>query len=136
MRVRDVQGLQGGQSVQKADKQRFYRVGALGLRWLQDRGFGTKRFDDDANARWRAFRGELTDADRLDLLLRDGAALFPKAFAAREVFELDGLAEDEPFGPEWVSPTPSEAGALLREAILSPAIEVSIEDMLQNAAQI
>lgn len=103
------------QPVSAADVQRFYRAGAFGLRALQDRGIGAERFSADASARWKAFRGELTDSHRLDLLLRDGAAMYPLAFAARAVFELAGLARDEPFGPEWASLAPGDAGRLLRE---------------------
>ena len=96
--------------------QSFYRSGVLGLRALQDRGLGAQRFTPDADARWKAFRGELTDSDRLDLLLRDGAALHPVAFSAAAVFGLPNLAADEPFGPEWSSLPPSEAGEILRGA--------------------
>ena len=98
-----------------AEVQRFYRAGAIGLRALQDRSIGAQRFSADASARWKAFRGELTDSHRLDLLLRDGAAMYPLAFAARAVFELPGLARDEPFGPDWASLAPGAAGDLLRE---------------------
>ena len=48
----------------------FYRAAALGLRALDGRGV-RRRFGEDADARWRQFRGELRDADRFDLLLRD-----------------------------------------------------------------
>lgn len=97
------------------ERQKFYRAGALGLRALQDRSLGAQRFSPDAEARWKAFRGELTDADRLDLLLRDGAVLHPVAFSAASVFGLTDLAADEPFGPEWSSLPASESGAVLRE---------------------
>jgi hypothetical protein len=33
-------------------------------------GLGTQQFSPDAEARWRAFRGEITDSDRLDLPCR------------------------------------------------------------------
>jgi hypothetical protein len=92
----------------------FYQSGALGLRALQDRGLGTERFSPEADARWKAFCGDLTQADRLDLLLRDGAVLHPMAFSAAAIFALPNLATDEPFGPDWVSMKPAEAGALLR----------------------
>lgn len=101
--------------VSAADAQRFYRAGVMGLCALQALGLGAERFSPNASARWRAFAGELTDSQRLDLLLRDGAARHPAAFAARSVFALAGLAHDEPFGPSWVSQLPSQAGAILRE---------------------
>jgi len=104
-----------GMDIALRQRQNYYRAGALGLRALQDRGQGAQRFSPDAEARWKAFRGELTDSDRLDLLLRDGAAVHPVAFSAASVFALPDLASDEPFGPEWTSLPPSEAGATLRE---------------------
>ncbi len=97
------------------DKSNYYRTGVLGLRALQDRGLSTVRFSPDAEARWKAFRGELTDADRVDLLLRDGAAVHPVAFSAAAVFALPDLAADEPFGRTWAGLSVSDAGAVLRE---------------------
>lgn len=124
--------------VEPEDAQRFYRVGALGLRALQDRGLGAERFSPDATARWRAFRGELGDSQRLDLLLRDGAAIYPLAFAARDVFRLEGLADDEPFGPEWASLPPSKSGPILREgdSPAPPGADASVEAVLKTLADI
>src|SRR5690242_12221615 len=51
----------------------FYEAASLGLRALDARATRSRRFGPDADATWRAFRGELTDGDRLDLLLRDAA---------------------------------------------------------------
>jgi len=96
------------------ERQSFYSVGLLGLRALQDRGLGAIRFSPDADARWKAFRGELSDSDRLDLLLWDGAATQRAAFSAAAVFDLPDLALDEPFGPDWSSLQVSDAGPLLR----------------------
>jgi hypothetical protein len=98
------------------EAEHFYRVGALGLRALQDLGFSAERFGPESLARWKGFCGELTETHRLDLLLRDGAVMFPRAFSARSVFALQGLALDEPFGPEWKSLAPSQAASVLREA--------------------
>lgn len=117
-------------------KLRYYRTGALGLRALQDRGFGAERFSADADARWKAFKGELTDSDRLDLLLRDGAVPYPVAFSASAVFERPDLATDEPFGPEWDSLRPSDAGPILREARDNAAATGSFLAFLKNAADI
>lgn len=102
--------------VSQRDRQSYYRAGVLALRVLQDRALGPARFTPDAEARWKAFRGDLTDSDRLDLLLRDGAVQFPLALGAAAVFALPDLASDEPYGPDWTSLPPSEAGPLLREA--------------------
>lgn len=118
--------------------QNFYRSGVHGLRALQDRGLGAQRFTPDADARWKAFRGELTDADRLDLLLRDGAALHPAAFSAAAVFGLPNLAADEPFGPEWSSLPPSDAGEILRSSpqCLGGSDAASPSQMLELLAKI
>ncbi len=94
--------------------QKFYQVGALGLHALDARDSGRRRFGPDANARWQLFKGELGDGDRLDLLLRDAAVSHPAAFAPRVVFGIDGLAEDEPFGPDWPGPEPASVAHLLR----------------------
>jgi hypothetical protein len=101
--------------VATTDAERFYRTGALALRALQDRALGAERFGANASARWKAFAGELTSSQRLDLLFRDAAVMYPLAFAPRSIFELPGLAHDEPFGPEWTSLPPSQAGAILRD---------------------
>lgn len=123
--------------VATTDAERFYRVGALGLRALQDLGFGAERFSANALARWKAFSGELTESHRLDLLLRDGAVMYPLAFSARSVFELPGLAYDEPFGPEWGSLSPALAGAMLRDAQnATGATAASIHERLRAWANV
>ncbi|MEP6651905.1 MAG: hypothetical protein ABJA82_01015 [Myxococcales bacterium] len=103
------------------EKVKFYRAGVLGMRALQDLGQGTRRFSADADARWKAFRGDLGDSDRLDLLIRDAAAVHPVAFSPALVFGLGDLAADEPFGPGWGPLAPSEAGPVLREAATTAA---------------
>jgi hypothetical protein len=123
-------------TVSQDEIHRFYRVGALGLRALQDRGFGAERFGDDAAARWKAFRGELNDSHRLNLLLRDGAAIYPLAFAARSIFALEGLADDEPFGPNWPSLLPSKAGPILREANAAAYPGAGVDALLAGLADI
>jgi len=97
-----------------ADITRFYGASTFALRALD--GASGLRFGADADARWRLFRGELEDTDRLDLLLRDAAVAHPGGFAARIVFDLEGLADDEPFGPDWPGIDASSATAMLRDA--------------------
>jgi hypothetical protein len=119
------------------DKQSYYRAGLLGLRGLQDRGLSATRFSPDAEARWKAFRGDLTDADRVDLLLRDGAAVHPLAFSAAAIFALPDLATDEPFGRSWASLSASEAGALLRETVNGASTtSASISSVLAEFAKV
>lgn len=82
----------------------FYDAASLGLRALEARPGGPRRFGAEADSRWSLFKGELGDADRLDFYLRDAATPHPAAFAPRVVFALEGLTADEPFGPAWEVP--------------------------------
>jgi hypothetical protein len=79
----------------------YYRAALTGLRFIDHRGATQRRFGPDAQALWAEFRGDLTDADRIDLMLRDADVQWPGAFGARTVFALAGVAEDEAFGPDW-----------------------------------
>jgi hypothetical protein len=101
----------------------FYRAAHLGLRVLDSRGV-RRRFGAEADARWAQFRGDMTDADRLDLLLREAAAQAPLAFAPREVFALEGLSLEDPFGASWKGPPRGLSGSLLRSenAVASDAV--------------
>jgi len=83
------------------DREAFYAAAILGLRALDRRERSPRRFGPDAYTRWAAFRGGLTEADRLDLLLRDATTTWGAAFSPAEAFGLFGLAPDEPFGPDW-----------------------------------
>ncbi len=74
-----------------------------------------RRFDAEADAKWAAFRGGLTRADRTDLLIRDADAEWPGAFGARRVFALGGGSEDEPFGSGWEPLDPSDAEQIWSE---------------------
>ena len=79
----------------------FYGAAALGLRALDARERTARRFGSDAQARWAQFAGALKDGDRLDILLRDAAGTWGAAFSPSECFGFWGLADDEPFGPDW-----------------------------------
>lgn len=63
----------------------------------------------------RALPGDLSPADRLDLLIRDANAEWPGAFGARTVFDRRAVAEDDPFGVGWEGLEGARAGALWRE---------------------
>lgn len=88
-------------AVTKQARSAFYAAGMLGLRALDARERHARRFGTDADTRWAQFAGSLGAGDRLDLLLRDASGTWGVAFSPSECFGLFGLAEDEPFGPDW-----------------------------------
>ncbi len=79
----------------------YYAAAVLGLRALDAAESSPRRFGEAADARWARFQGALNDGDRLEMLLRDAAAAWGVAFAAARVFQLNGVATDDPFGPAW-----------------------------------
>jgi hypothetical protein len=93
----------------------FYQAGLEGLKFLEAREGRGRRFGEAAHAAWLALGGELDARDRLDLLLRDAAAVHPLAFAPCVVFEMTWLADDEPFGAEWPGTRAALAETLLRD---------------------
>lgn len=88
------------------EREAFYAAAIAGLRALDIRERAPRRFGPDADARWASFKGALTEADRIDFLLRDAAVTWGAAFSPAETFGFFGLAPDEPFGPDW-QPLPS-----------------------------
>ena len=94
----------------------FYAAGTVGLRALDARERAPRRFGADADTRWASFKGGLTEADRIDLMLRDAAVTWGAAFSPAEVFNLFGLAPDDPFGPDWQPTTSATARRYLADA--------------------
>ncbi|RKH14946.1 hypothetical protein D7V97_01550 [Corallococcus sp. CA053C] len=111
----------------------FYEAAFVGLKALDASVATARRFGPNADARWALFKGELHERDRLDLLIRDAAVNHPTAFAPRRIFLLEGLAEDEPFGPEWPGPDAALAMRLWRDSH-APA-PTALKDVLRAAAQ-
>lgn len=91
------------------DVDRYYDAALRLLAFVEQRRATGRRTGADAEARWNAVRGALAADARIDLLIRDADAEWPAAFGARTVFAIDGLAEDEPFGPAWTSLDPVDA---------------------------
>lgn len=115
------------------DQESFYRSAALALRALDAAGAQRRYFGPEADATWSGIVGSLRPSDRLDLLIRNAAVASPAAFAPRVIFPLPGLADDEPFGPEWEAPAglPEQ---LLREAA-KPLADASPKVVLAEAAK-
>jgi hypothetical protein len=122
-------------SVSDADIDAFYNAAALGLAWIDARESTPRRFGSAADASWRNYAGtpsDLTPLDRLELLLRDAASLYPDAFSPRVVFSLAGLTDDEPFGQWSRRPNDRLASDHFRAP---PSPGASVRELLTNAAR-
>ncbi|KYF47076.1 hypothetical protein BE04_43730 [Sorangium cellulosum] len=97
------------------DRSAFYGAAVLGLRALDARETTPRRFGADAEARWTQFAGALGAGDRIDILLRDAAGTWGAAFSPSECFGFFGVADDEPFGPDWGGIDDHAAKRLLAE---------------------
>ncbi len=117
-----------------SERKAYYRACLLALRFVEARRPTNRRFGADADARWKAFQGDLTTADRIDLLIRDANAELPGAFGARTVFDFRAVAEDEPFGPGWRSLDPVDAESLWR-AVLADDVPASLALAFDAVAQ-
>jgi hypothetical protein len=92
----------------------YYRAALRALAFVEHRQPTGRRFGSEADARWSSFQGDLTTADRIDLLIRDADAQWPAAFGARTVFARETVSEDEPFGPDWEPLPPVQAEEMWR----------------------
>jgi hypothetical protein len=116
------------------DHRAYYEASLRLLKHVEARLPSNRRFGPEADALWAQFHGELTTADRIDILLRDADAQWPGAFGARSIFNLAGASEDDPFGVSWVSLEGMEAEELWRT--LSVAEGASIAETLQTVAAV
>ena len=117
-------------TVSTAQRSAFYRAALLGLRALEGAERTPRRFGGDADVRWSSFAGHLGLSERLDLLVRDAAVTWETAFSPALIFDLPGLAADEPFGPDWASLPEAEAKKLWSspsEAVSMSALAVALE---------
>lgn len=110
------------------DRSAFYGAAVLGLRALDARESTPRRFGTDAEARWTQFAGSLGVGDRIDILLRDAAGTWGAAFSPSECFGFFGLADDEPFGPDWGGIDDPAAKRLLAE----PDTPVTLEHIARG----
>ena len=92
----------------------YYEAALTGLRFIDSRKPSNRRFGENARALWSEFRGDLTDSDRIDLMLRDADVQWPGAFGAQTVFQSPGVADDDAFGPDWEALDSVDAADVLR----------------------
>lgn len=111
----------------------YYRAALVALRSIEEKKPTGRRFDAEADARWAAFRGDLTTADRIDLLVRDANAQWPGAFGSRNVFARIAVAEDEAFGAGWPSLDAVDAEEVWRAERARP-VDVDVAATLRAAA--
>lgn len=107
------------------DRERFYRAALIGLRFFDAQQKQPTRFGSGPDARWSSFAGHLHAGDRIDLLCRDASVSWGPAFSAAVVFGFEGVAPDEPFGPEWPGLEDRVARRLWAEAEGLPAQSAS-----------
>ncbi len=114
-----------GQKVHDGDREAFYCAALHALRFCDAQDEQKRRFGPEADALWGSFSGTTAslsgDSERIDLLLRDADAQWTRAFAPRVVFSLEGVADDEPFGPAWAGIEPLIARKLWTEISKQPA---------------
>lgn len=115
-----------------ADHRAYYQASLSLLKHVEARLPSNRRFGAESDALWAQFRGELTTADRIDILLRDADGQWPGAFGARTVFDLVGASEDDSFGASWTSLEGMEAEELWRA--LSTDACTTVEDALRAIA--
>jgi hypothetical protein len=99
-------------TVTNQDVERIYRAAAIGLGFSVGRT--PQRFGyDDSHARWEALRGGLQDWHRVDILVRGTAVRNPAGFRALGGVRVSAVAEDEPCGPDYPGPAPTQAAEFL-----------------------
>lgn len=136
---RPVRGRQGAAyggavAIELREAKAYYQAALSALRFMEARQPTGRRFGADADARWSSFRGDLTTADRMDLLIRDADAQWPASLGARTVFAKAGVAEDDPFGADWEPLDPVEAEELWRATTQADPPE-SLRATLEAAAR-
>ena len=115
--------------VTRESREAFYAAAVIGLSALDAREPSARRFGADANGRWEQFRGSLGPADRIDLLLRDASVTWGVAFSPSQAFGLFGLADDEPFGPDWRGISDDRAKRLLADATTAADLATAAREL-------
>lgn len=115
------------------DVARYYAAALAALRHLENQRPTGRRFGPEADARWSTFAGDLTTADRIDLLIRDADAQWPEALGARTTFADKTSAEDMALPPDLSDLDPTDAEALWRQTLAAPA-PASLADLFTTVA--
>lgn len=115
------------------DVARYYAAALAALRHLENLRPTGRRFGPEADARWATFAGDLTTADRIDLLIRDADAQWPEALGARTTFADRSSAEDMALPPDLSELDPTDAEALWRLTLATPA-PASLADLFTTVA--
>lgn len=105
------------------ERSAFNSAAVLGHYALDARERTARRFGADADSRWTQFTGALDAGDRIDSLLRDAARKWGAAFSPSECFGFFGLADDDPFGPDWGGIADHAAKKLLADPSGSPTVD-------------
>lgn len=106
--------------IDEKERHAFYEASLRALRFVDARAPSKRRFGPEADAMWKNFKGHLTAADRVDILLRDADIETGGAFGARVAFGMKGVAEDDAFGAEWTPLVPRVADELYRQISTAP----------------
>jgi hypothetical protein len=107
----------------------YYAGALLLLSFLESRRATGRRFGAEADARWAGLAGHLSVRDRIDVLVRDADLEWPGAIGARRVFGLEGVAEDDAFGPTWEAVPAHVAAELFRQhgGVALPSVAAWLE---------
>jgi hypothetical protein len=77
--------------------------------------------------------GQFGDLDRIDTIIRDADIEYAGAMGPRRVFALEGVAEDDAFGPDWPRLNPQVAEQIWRSVARDPLV-TSVHDALRAVA--
>lgn len=115
----------------------YYRAVMELLGHVETRSPSTRRFGAEADAHWKAFAGDLTLGDRMDLLIRDADAEWPGSVGARTIYALPAVSEQDALGPDWIPLDSMAAADLWREmrGAKAPAPANTPVEALQRVAK-
>lgn len=120
--------------VEEKERRAYYDAALRALRFVESKSPSKRRFGPEADAMWKSFRGHLTAADRIDMMLRDADIEAGGAYGARVAFGMRGVAEDDAFGAEWTPLRPVDADTLYRTVNGDP-VESTVAGALAACAR-